>query len=201
MKMARRICLVILVWPSVCFGQGTLRITFDDPPQQLPGSAIEVQSYAESGMWFHTTDGYDGFTRTWNPPPAGRPNDGSPYIQATIGDSLSFGLFDDSLFTLTSIDLAGYSTAVPNVTAYFVGYRRDGSTISTSILPTSGINFETYYFASEWSGLTHVDMPDFSSLDNLVVAIPESGTGALFALGALAFATGVMRRKSRKEMG
>ena len=43
-----------------------------------------------------------------------------------------FGLNDGSSFDPVSVDLAEYSTVVPNaVTVPFEGYRRDGGTVTT----------------------------------------------------------------------
>src|ERR1035437_8226560 len=75
--------------------QGTFQsitVTFDGPPLQPPGSGYTVQSYWESGVWFRTIPGTDGFGRRWSSPTPGWPDDGSPYLQAALGDSLTFGL-------------------------------------------------------------------------------------------------------------
>lgn len=42
----------LLVWPILCSAQGTLRVTFNGDPQQLPGTSFSVQQYFESGIWF-----------------------------------------------------------------------------------------------------------------------------------------------------
>ena len=83
-----------------------------------------------------------------------------------------------------AIDLAGYSTAVPGVTAYFIGRRADGSSVSTN-LPANAINFQTYYFGPRWSGLSRVDVPGFDLLDNVFLSILEPSAGALICAGAL----------------
>jgi hypothetical protein len=173
-----------------CLGQGTtefIHISFDGPPYQPEGSAYTVQQYAESGMSFVPLIGSDGFTRTWSNPPHGRPDDGSPYLQATLGDSLAFSYLGAPEFSLVSVDLAGYSTVVPDATIHFVGYRRDGSTITTDV-DRHGIVFQTYNFGPDWSGLTRVEIPTYGwSLDNVVISIPEPSTGALLVIAVMAF--------------
>ena len=95
-----------------------------------------------------------------------------------------------SLFGLTSVDLAEYSTLFANqpVTITFVGYYSDGGTVSQSFT-TDGIidgtgplaDFQTFNFNSkDWSGLTRVEVPSFGwSLDNLVINVPEPSSGSL----------------------
>lgn len=93
------------------------------------------------------------------------------------------------------MDLAEYSTVVPDaVTVHFVGYRLDGSTVTTDFT-TDGIidgtgplaDFQTFYFGPEFSGLTRVEIPTSGwSLDNLVFTVPEPSAGALLFLGAMA---------------
>jgi len=117
-------------------------------------------------------------------------------LQATLGDSLQFNFINGSAFNLFSVDLAEYSTVVPDaVTVPFIGYREDGSTVA-AYFTTDGIidgsgplaDFQTFYFGSEFSGLTRVEIPTWGwSLDNLVVAIPEPSTGLLLVAGGLIF--------------
>jgi hypothetical protein len=169
---------------AVCFGQGTLQITFDGPPLQPPGSDFLVQQYFESGMYFRSPPGSDGFARTWTGLPPEWPNNGTPYLSAGAGDSLAFSFANESSFGVASVDLAGFSTGAPDYTVDFVGYRSDGGTISTSFSGT-GVDFQTYYFGSDWSsGLTRVEIPNYGwSLDNLVVAVPEPSANALLIIG------------------
>jgi hypothetical protein len=187
------------------YGQGTIAISFDGPPLQPPGTAYNIQSYFESGMSFSPLSGSVGFGRVWSDPVPARPDNGTPYLQAAAGQSLMFDFGNDSPFELTSIDLAEYSTVVPDaVTVSFIGYHPDGSTISTSFT-TDGIidgtgplaDFQTFNFGPGWTDLTRVEIPtDGWSLDNLVVSIPEPGTGALFVVGALVFQ---IRRIQRRK--
>jgi hypothetical protein len=122
-----------------------------------------------------------------------RPDNGTAYLQAGLGSDLMFTYLNGPAFNLVSVDLAGYSTVVPDTTVHFVGYRRDGSTITTDI-DRHGITFQTYNFGAGWSDLTRVDIPTYGwSLDNLVVSIPEPASGTLVLASALTF--WLLRRK------
>jgi hypothetical protein len=180
-----------------CLGQGTVHITFDGYPFQPPSTGAFVQQYFESGMWFRPlgiVGPGNGFIRNGG----GRvnsPENGTAYLQGSLGDSLVFSFLDDSVFNLVSVDLAEYSTVVPDaVTVPFVGYRHDGSMVITSFT-TDGIidgtgplaDFQTFHLGPEFTGLTRVEIPTYGwSLDNLYVSItiPEPGAGGLLLLGA-----------------
>jgi hypothetical protein len=196
-RFKKYISLAIAVfWSALCHGQGTFTITFDGPPIQPTNSDYLVQFYTEDGVNFTPLPGSYGFGRNgggWTPI---SPYDGTAYLDAAQGESLQFSFSDGSLFGLASVDLAGYSTVVPDFTVDFIGYRSDGSTITTSF-SGSGINFQTYYFGSDWSSdLTRVEIPyPIWCMDNLVVAVPEPGEVALFGLGVFAIWSW---RKSRK---
>ena len=193
---------------SVCVAsaQGTFAVTFDGPPLIPPGTARVVQSYSESGIWFARIPGTGGFVRVGSSPNPGRPDNGTAYVQAAVGDSLRFGLDDGSSFDPVSVDLAEYSTAFQRpVVVQFVGYRPDGSTVTTNIT-TDGIidgtgplaDFETFTFGPEFSGLIRVEIPTaLWSLDNLRLFVPEPGTGALVAVGAVVLALRFLRRQTR----
>ena len=133
-----------------------------------------------------------------------RPDNGTAYLQAAFTQSLMFSSTNGLLFGLVSVDLAEYSTVVPDaVTVRFVGYRLDGTVVSTN-LTTDGVidgtgpiaDFQTFSFGPEFSGLTRVETPTYGwSLDNLYLSIPEPGSGMLFlAGGALALALKRWRR-------
>ena len=86
-------------------------------------------------------------------------------MQASLGDSLSFGLDDGSSFDPVSVDLAEYSDIVHDpVTVHFVGYRPDG-TVLTDDFTTAGIFngtapvFQTYSFDPGFSDLVRVEVP------------------------------------------
>ncbi|HZL42989.1 MAG TPA: hypothetical protein VFD66_06885 [Verrucomicrobiae bacterium] len=176
------VAVVLILSQAPARAQNDLTITFDDPPIQPPGTAYGVTNYTEQGMSFRPLfPGYQ-FGRVGADPVPGRPDDGSAYLEAALTDSLLFRLGNGSSFDLVSVDLAEYSTVVPNpVTVHFVGYRSDGSTVSTDFT-TDGIidgtgplaDFQTFYFGKDWTDLARVEIPTFGwSLDNLVVSTPE----------------------------
>jgi hypothetical protein len=184
-----------------CWGQTTfdpIRVTFDGPPAQPPGTAKIVQQYYESGMAFTPIDPsapWAGFVRVGSSPRlAGLPDNGTAYLQAGVGSTLKLSFISGSSFSLMGVDLGEYSTVFQEPeTVHFVGYRYDGS-IVTSDLTTDGIidgtgplaDFETFHFGPEWNALTRVEIPTFGwSLDNLVVSIPEPAAGALMGCGGL----------------
>jgi hypothetical protein len=116
---------------------------------------------------------------------SGYPDNGSAYMQS--GGGLLFGFTDGSLFGLNTVNLAGYSTAVPDFNVEFVGFLPGGGTITTTF-SGSGIDFQDFQFGSQWTGLTSVEVLDSPwSLDNLVVAVPEPNGIVLVALGAGVF--------------
>jgi hypothetical protein len=176
-----------------CNGQGTLRFPFDG---QAPSTAVFIQQYFESGMWFRplgVVEPGNGFVRRGGSNSL-YPENGSAYLQASLGDSLMFSFTDGRFFDLTSVDLAEYSTVVPDARSVpFVGYRFDG-TIVTATFTTDGIidatgpvaDFQTFYFDSRFMGLSRVEIPAYGwSFDNLVVSVPEPGSAALLVTGVL----------------
>lgn len=186
---------IVTLLLSLCgaTSQGTFTVTFDGPPLQPPGTARVVQSYSESGVWFAPIPGTDGFTRRGGSPIPGWPDDGTAYVQASLGDSLRFSMGDGSSFDPVSVDLAEYSDIVRDPeTVHFVGYRQDG-TVLTDDITTAGIFngvapvFETFFFSPQFSGLVRVEVPFFPSLDNLTLrrSVPEPGTVALLGVAAL----------------
>lgn len=181
--------------------QGLLNIGFEGPPVQPPGTSTYVQSYFEAGMWFTPIGGASpekGFVRDGGGFVLA-PDNGTSFLATTLGDSLSFGFTDESLFDLVAVDLAEYSTVLSDpITVQFIGYFADGSTILQGFT-TDGIidgtgslaDFQTFYFSAGWVGLTRVEVPGFGwSLDNLVVrhpsGIPEPAAPVLWLLGAAA---------------
>ena len=102
------VCAVLLSCP-IASAQGTfqnLTITFDGPPVQPPGTSYLIQRYSEADVWFAPIPGTDGFIRSGSNQPPGWPEDGTAYLQASLGDSLRFGLVDGSSFDPVSVDLA-----------------------------------------------------------------------------------------------
>jgi hypothetical protein len=182
---------ILILWGFVLAGccQGTLQITFDGPPVIAPGTAVELTSYSESGMSFSPLSGSSGFSRWGAASDPRDPDNGTAFLRAALGESIMFSMANGSVFGLSSVDLAEYSTVLPSaVTVQFIGYHADGSTVASSFA-TDGVidgtgplaDFQTFLFDSkDWSGLTRVEIPSsLWSLDNLVVAVPEPSMGAL----------------------
>lgn len=191
--------LVALCQISESHGQGTLQpltINFDGPPFQPVGTARIIQQYSESGMVFTPiVNNSTGFVRQGGGGIQQVPENGTTYLQAGLSSTLMFSLTNGGTFSLQSVDLAEYSTVVPNaVTVQFIGYHLDGSTMTASFT-TDGIidgtgplaDFQTFTFRG-WTGLTRVEIPTYGwSLDNLVIAVPvpEPASVALLVLGGL----------------
>jgi hypothetical protein len=185
---------VLLVFTSqlCCFSQGVLNITFDGSPTQPSGTAYSVNSYSESGILFTPAIAGGQFGRCGGGISFFSEN-GTAYLLAALGDSLQFNFLDGQIFNLNSVDLAEYSTVVPNaVTVHFIGYHPDGSTV-TQDFTTDGIidgtgplaDFQTFQFNPLFSNLVRVEIPNFGwSLDNLVITpTPEPSTVWLGLLG------------------
>ena len=117
-----------------------------------------------------------------------------------------FSFLDDSLFDLVSVDLAEYSTVVPDArTVHFIGYRYDG-TILTTDFTTDGIidgtgplrDFQTFNF-QDFTGLSRVEIPGYGwSMDNLRLSysVPEPSSAALLLAGGLLICA--LRRRRRR---
>ena len=185
---------VVFLAPERCHAQGTIQITFDGPPVQIPGSGVIVTQYTEAGMTYASIDSTSGFVRRTG---AGQlslfPDNGTSYLQTALGQSLQFNFMNGSLFGMISVDLAEYSTVFQApTTIQFVGYYQNGSTVTASFT-TDGVidgdgplaDFQTFFFDPlTWNGLTRVEIPNFGwSLDNMVVSVPEPSTWALGFLG------------------
>jgi len=198
MKLQQTIALaaaVTLVFLGTASGQETIHVTFDGPPQMPPGSARPWSLYSESQVGISTLSGV--FTRRWSGDPV-FPDDGSAYIQPRGSEMLFFTYKGGRTFTPVSVDLALYSTgSLEPVTIQFVGHGYSLSQIiaTTQFVVGSAVDsegrpaFQTFNFGPEFRDVFYLSVAPNGpvwSLDNLVV-IPEPSTGALFALGALAF--------------
>ena len=90
------------------------------------------------------------------------------------------------------------------VTVHFIGYRSDGSIVTQDFTTDGiidgtgpGVDFQTFHFGQEFSGLTRVEIPTFGwSLDNLVV-VPEPSTVALAIAGGPILWVRLRRRLAR----
>ena len=169
-----------------CSGQGTFTsITFDGPPPQPPRTVYNTQQYYENSMSFTPLAGTVGFGRAGGGI-AQRPDNGTAYLQAALGQSLTFGFINGSVFDLRSVDLAEYSTVTTDLTT-------DGIVDGTGPV----VDFQTFSFGPEFSGLTRVEIPTIGwSLDNLGIRVPEPGTGALVMVGGAVFAAHFRKRKT-----
>jgi hypothetical protein len=156
---------LIALGPAVSRSQDTFTVMFEGPPYLRTNSGIITHYYSENGMSF-TGD----FARS-SPGSPFTPNNGTSFI--ADGPGL---VFSGNYFGLLSVDLAAYSTVVPNLDITFVGFRPDGSTIVTNFSGT-GIVWHTYVFGPEWStSLTRVAVSNYTwSMDNLVVATSTPG--------------------------
>lgn len=187
--------------------QGTLQwtVTFDAAPAILPGDEVATRYYSEHGMVFRPT-GTGQFGRSGGAVP-GRPSDGTAFLSGAFTYSLSITGIPSS-FGVVSVDLAEYSTVVPDaVTVQFVGYRSDGS-IVTQVFTTDGVidgggpvaDFQRFYFDSRFANVIRVEVPTYGwSLDNMVFSnvVPEPGTGALGIVAAAVFGLRFLRRRRR----
>lgn len=167
----------IAIFPyAVAQGTSNYHIGFNEPPNAPdPGSGIYVQSYGEDGVRFLPLPGSQGFVRFGGGHELA-PDNGTPYIQATLGDSLRVDFVDGSSFSLISLELALYSSRVPPQRVQFVSYRKDGSLVFAEA-EVDSLAFRTIIFSSEFSNLTHIDIPTYEwSLDNLIIQVPEPRT-------------------------
>jgi hypothetical protein len=190
------VLVVLCAWLGQCHGQGTLvPITFDGPPEF--GRVQNFYTYSESGMLFAAIldeRGYGGFGRINRWRVEGYPYNGTAYIQTCCNYPVEITSTSGLPFGLVSVDVAEAASYWPYpATVPFIGYRADGSSVSTNFT-TDGIidvpgrpDFQTFYFGPEFSQLTRVRLPGYSaSLDNLwVYIIPEPSVGGLLVLGGL----------------
>ncbi len=198
-------CLLVTCLAFQALGQGTLRtITFDGPPTIPPGTDIAVTYYYEDSMTFTPINNGDQFGRMGG----GRevfPENGSAFLILAAFDSLSGSKGGFWHFGLHSVDLAEFSTlyGLPK-TVHFIGYRADGTTVTTDFT-TDGIidgtgplaDFETFHFDETFSDLVKFEVPSHTyALDNLVFfdVIPEPGVGNLFVAAAVAAGFRFIRR-------
>jgi hypothetical protein len=93
------------------------------------------------------------------------------------------------------------------VTLHFVGYRHDGSIVTTDFT-TDGIidgtgplpDFQTFNFDQTFRDLDLVETPSQPwSLDNVVVTIPEPSAATFVAAAAVAASAGTLRRSRQKR--
>jgi hypothetical protein len=201
--------LCLLLATRLAQAQGTLQwtVTFDGPPLIPPEDEIAISYYSEKGMAF-TPIATGQFGRSGGAPlnPAFARN-GTAYLVGAFTYSLAASSLSGARFAVVSVELAEFSTLYQTpLTVQFVGYKPDGSTVTTAFV-TDGIidgagpanDFQTFYFDSRFGDVTRVEVPTYGwSLDNMVFsnAVPEPGTGTLLGLGAALLAVRLLRRKT-----
>lgn len=198
--------LFLAVWSQA---QGTFQwtVTFDGGPQIAPNHILGITYYYEQGIEFMPIDQNGQFGRSGGQPDlAAFPRNGTAYLMAGFGDSLSVTSAFGARFGLISVDLAEFSTLYQTpLSVQFVGYKLDGSTVTTEFV-TDGIidgagpltDFQTFYFDSRFADVTRVEIPTYRwSLDNMVFSsvVPEPSTWALLLLGAALFGQRFFKRK------
>ena len=141
-----------------------ITITFDGPPLQPPNSSYSVKNYSERGTHFSA----DLFSRAGSGS-TNWPDNGTAYIKPAW-TPVTCSRLDNLTFSLVSVDLAGYSSVVPDYTASFEGHRSDGSIVTTNFA-VSGLAFQTYSFHPEFSDLTNL-LVTAGALDNLKMQLP-----------------------------
>jgi hypothetical protein len=207
-KLVNLAALAVICSSLECYGEGIITINFDGPP---PPSDLTptVTQYLESGILFNPLPSTGSFQR-W---PSGNlfgPYDGSAYIMAGRANAVGFSSTNGTLLNLVSVDLSegGLSFTPHPLTVNFIGYRQDGTTVTTNFL-TDGIidqtgplaDFQTFHFDSQFNNLIRVEIPNSGwALDNLVVAsvIPEPSYLVLLGLGG-SFLFMPLARKSRSR--
>ena len=201
MKPWRKILVRAVVFSSLLFtlvrseAQGTLQwnVTFDGSPPIARSTEVATNYYAEQGMEFRPI-GNGQFGRSGGAAADFFPRNGSAYLVAFSGYSLAASYVSGQRFGVVSVDLAEFSTLYQTpLTVQFVGYRPDGSTVSTAFV-TDGVidgagplaDFQTFYLDSQFADVVRVEVPPIGwSLDNMVFSqVPEPATSALLFVGA-----------------
>lgn len=211
-----RRCVELAVAVSVLFfaawsqAQGTFEwvVTFDAAPYIPPSDILGIEYYYEQGMVF-TPIGSGQFGRSGGAPAlTAFPRNGTAYLMAGLGDSLSVSSAYGHRFAVVAVDLAEFSTLYQTpLTVQFVGYKPDGSTVTT-VFVTDGIidgagpvnDFEPFYFDSRFGDVTRVEVPTYGwSLDNMVFSnfVPEPSALPLLVVGAAVLALRFLKRKPR----
>jgi len=171
----------------------TTTITFDGEPPQPRGTQSGSGRYEESGTVFQQ-GGRGQVSRNGGGLPL-YPENGTAYLQIGGESEVELALLSGLPFSLTSIDLAEYSTVYPGPQPVFIqGYRADGQGVSTTFMLDGVIDgtgplpdFETFAFDPTFADVTRVLFPPGVSIDNVVFTpVPEAKTGTLIVAGLAA---------------
>ena len=127
-----------------------------------------AKPYIEDGFRFQTLSGPAGSIIRFNPlyMPGELPNDGTPYFGATFYSAPHMDRVDGALFSISQIDLSGYSVFAEGSSVFLVGNKGDGSHITTTLAlsPWDG-TFHTSYLDSNWNNLQSVDLLSQADVD------------------------------------
>jgi hypothetical protein len=172
-------------------GQGTMTITFDNPPQP-PNTSLTMNQYFESGVRFWWPDGsHGGLALVGAGNAGGSPDNGTTHLETYAGTYVTFSLSPVGVFNLVSFDATeSYSTSPGPETLHVVGYNAYQPTTVAVDLTTDGTrHFQTFNLGPSFTNLGAVSITPSSwtgfALDNLVISgVPEPSTGGLLLLAA-----------------
>jgi hypothetical protein len=177
---ALQLGLLILLLPHSVAG-AKIGIQFDGQPAVAAGTVVKVSEYFEAGMWFRPISPGTQFGRVATNF-ADYPNGRSAYINAAEGETLALSFTNGSVFDFRAVTLAEYTTNIPSVTVQFVGYRNDGSIVSTTLQTDPDREwtedyhgFEAFYL--DWRGFTNlikVEIPTSGWSIDTIVVIPKT---------------------------
>lgn len=174
--------LALVCLTSDCLGQGTLTITFDNPPQPA-GTWSAVNQYSESGMQFTAPGTMYGLVLVGSGL-AGGPDDGTTHLGTLLNSTVAVNSLSGVPFSLTSFDVANDAGLLTPPTLQVLGFRQDGTTV-TNNFTSVGTIFQTVHLDSGFVGLNTVHMTGGFAFDNMVVGIPEPSVDGLIVFGTL----------------
>jgi len=183
--------LVLFCLLARCLGQGTLTITFDNPPQP-PGTYTIIGEYSESGMLFA---GPPYTMLLIGSGLAGDPNDGTTYLGTSLNTTVTVNSLSGVPFGLIAFDVAQFSGLFTPPTLQVVGFQQGGTTVTNNFSNIT-TSFQTLQLGSGFVNLNTVDLTGGFAFDNVVVTIPEPSTAALMLTAALGAAGYARARRS-----